>query len=76
MTIDRQTDDGAYQDKTMNETGKISYVELPARDIEATKAFYSAAFGWNFVDYGPEQGTSEQPCAERVSVRKAADCVG
>lgn len=60
----------------MNETGKISYVELPARDIGATKAFYSAAFGWSFVDYGPEQGTSEQPCAERVSVRKAADCVG
>ena len=38
----------------MNETGKISYVELPAHDIEATKAFYSAAFGWNFVDYGPD----------------------
>ncbi len=38
----------------MNETGKISYIELPARDIEATKAFYSAAFGWSFVDYGPD----------------------
>jgi len=38
----------------MNETGKISYIELPARNIEATKAFYSAAFGWKFVDYGPD----------------------
>jgi len=38
----------------MTETGKISYIELPARDIEATKAFYSSAFGWKFVDYGPD----------------------
>ncbi|WP_341939121.1 VOC family protein [Marinimicrobium sp. C2-29] len=38
----------------MKETGKINYVEIPSRDIEATKAFFSAAFGWSFVDYGPE----------------------
>ena len=38
----------------MNETGKISYVELPARNIGATKTFYSKAFGWRFVDYGPD----------------------
>lgn len=38
----------------MKETGKINYVEIPSRDIEATKAFFSAAFGWCFVDYGPE----------------------
>jgi uncharacterized protein len=33
---------------------KINYVEYPARDIEATKQFFSAAFGWSFVDYGPD----------------------
>lgn len=33
---------------------KINYVEFPARDIEATKAFFAAAFGWSFVDYGPD----------------------
>lgn len=38
----------------MTANGKISYVELPARDIEATKRFFSSAFGWNFVDYGPD----------------------
>ena len=38
----------------MKETGKISYVEFPARDMEAAKKFFSEAFGWNFVDYGPE----------------------
>ena len=38
----------------MNKHEKINYVELPARDIEATKAFFTAAFGWSFTDYGPE----------------------
>lgn len=33
---------------------KINYVEFPARDIDATKAFFTSAFGWNFVDYGPD----------------------
>jgi len=33
---------------------KINYVEFPAKDIEAAKNFFSAAFGWSFVDYGPE----------------------
>lgn len=38
----------------MKETGKINYVEIPSRDLEATKAFFISAFGWSFVDYGPE----------------------
>lgn len=33
---------------------KINYVEYPARDLEATKAFFQAAFGWSFEDYGPD----------------------
>ncbi len=31
----------------------FNYVELPAVDIAAMKAFYTAAFGWDYVDYGP-----------------------
>ncbi len=38
----------------MNEHEKINYVEFPAKDIEATKAFFITAFNWSFVDYGPE----------------------
>jgi predicted enzyme related to lactoylglutathione lyase len=38
----------------MNEHEKINYIELPAKNIEATKGFFAAAFGWSFVDYGPE----------------------
>jgi len=38
----------------MREDGKIDYVELPGTDVAATKAFYTAAFGWAFTDYGPD----------------------
>lgn len=33
---------------------KINYLELPARDIEKAKAFYSKMFDWQFTDYGPD----------------------
>jgi len=38
----------------MNVHEKINYVEFPARNIEATRQFFSKAFGWSFVDYGPD----------------------
>lgn len=38
----------------MNEHEKINYVEFPARDFDATRAFFSEAFGWTFQEYGPE----------------------
>lgn len=38
----------------MNEHEKINYVEFPAKNLEATKDFFTRAFGWSFVDYGPE----------------------
>jgi predicted enzyme related to lactoylglutathione lyase len=38
----------------MPKDGAIDYIELPASDIPATKAFYGAAFGWTFTDYGPD----------------------
>jgi hypothetical protein len=38
----------------MNQHEKINYVELPAKDLPATKAFFQSVFGWSFVDYGPE----------------------
>lgn len=33
---------------------KLNYVEFPAADLAATQAFFSAAFGWHFTDYGPD----------------------
>lgn len=34
--------------------GALDYLELPARGVAAMKKFYGAAFGWSFVDYGPD----------------------
>lgn len=31
----------------------ITYIEFKAKDLEATKRFYSACFNWKFTDYGP-----------------------
>jgi predicted enzyme related to lactoylglutathione lyase len=33
---------------------RIDYIEFPAGDLEKARAFYSAAFGWSFQDYGPD----------------------
>ena len=38
----------------MNQHQKMNYVEFPAKDLAATKAFFESVFGWSFVDYGPE----------------------
>ncbi len=32
----------------------IDYIELNVSDLDASKAFYEQAFGWQFNDYGPE----------------------
>ena len=32
---------------------RITFIELPARDLGAARAFYSAVFGWELTDFGP-----------------------
>jgi predicted enzyme related to lactoylglutathione lyase len=39
----------------------LDYVELTVSDLEATKAFYAAAFGWAFTDYGPTYAAIRHP---------------
>lgn len=38
----------------MRSEGKLDYLELQSGNgtIDSVKAFYSAAFGWSFTDYG------------------------
>ena len=37
---------------TKQETHKhISYIEIPAINLAASKAFFTTVFGWDFVDY-------------------------
>ena len=38
----------------MNQHEKMNYVELPAKNLTATKAFFESVFGWSFTDYGPD----------------------
>ena len=38
----------------MSERLIIDYIELPSADHAGTRAFFAAAFGWRFVDYGPD----------------------
>lgn len=38
----------------MHEHHAIDYIEFTVRDLGEAKAFYEAAFGWTFNDYGPE----------------------
>lgn len=47
-----ETEDGAGAEPPAGAT-RIDYVELNVADIDRAKAFYGAAFGWQFTDYGP-----------------------
>jgi predicted enzyme related to lactoylglutathione lyase len=49
-----QTLCASIRDSSMNEHEKLSYVEFPSSNLQSTKAFFEKAFGWSFVDYGPE----------------------
>ena len=42
----------------------IAYIELAADDLDASKAFYAAAFGWSFNDYGPTYAGIRTPSGE------------
>ena len=32
----------------------VDFFEIPVLDMAGSKAFYSAAFGWSFTDYGSD----------------------
>ena len=32
---------------------RISFVELPAKQLQSAKAFYASAFDWQLTDFGP-----------------------
>ena len=38
----------------MNQHEKLNYVEFSACNLDGTKSFFAAVFGWEFTDYGPE----------------------
>ena len=38
----------------MNKHETINYLELPAKNLGATKDFFNTVFGWSFQDFGPD----------------------
>ncbi|PID79633.1 glyoxalase family protein [bacterium DOLJORAL78_65_58] len=38
----------------MSTPNGIDYIEFTTRNLEATKTFFTTAFGWTFTDYGAE----------------------
>jgi predicted enzyme related to lactoylglutathione lyase len=44
----------------MREDGKIDYLEMPGGELPDQKAFYTAAFGWTFSDYGPSYAAFDE----------------
>jgi len=42
----------------------FDYVELPAPDLLATRAFYEQAFDWQFNEYGPAYAGIRAPSGE------------
>ncbi|WP_299668784.1 VOC family protein [uncultured Psychromonas sp.] len=38
----------------MTKSNKINYLEYPAKDLAATKIFFTQVFNWQFTDYGPD----------------------
>src|SRR5690606_33263842 len=39
----------------------IDYVELPVTALAAAREFYAAAFGWEFISYGPSYAGIRTP---------------
>lgn len=38
----------------MSDHEKLDYVEFPAANMEATRAFFHQVFGWSFEEFGPD----------------------
>ena len=52
----------------------IDYIEFAVPDVAAAKAFYAAAFGWSFNDYGPEYaGIKGDDGGEVGGLRRASE---
>ncbi|VAW52451.1 Glyoxalase family protein [hydrothermal vent metagenome] len=54
----------------MNEHEKINYVELPSKDLNATKEFFIQVFGWSFQDFGPEYSAFSNQGIDGVIIKQ------
>lgn len=56
--------DGTGQDARRHHG--IDYIEITVPDLAAATAFYAAAFGWSFADYGPGYAGIRDPRGDEV----------
>lgn len=42
------------KEDNMSNHHKINYIEIPVKDVSATKEFFGQVFDWQFTDYGPD----------------------
>ncbi|GBQ70295.1 putative lactoylglutathione lyase [Ameyamaea chiangmaiensis NBRC 103196] len=49
------------------------FVEIPARDLRAARAFYSAVFGWTFHAFGPSYAATQREGGEAVNIGLQGD---
>jgi predicted enzyme related to lactoylglutathione lyase len=59
----------------MHVDGHIDYLEMPATGLPATKAFYEQAFGWRFIDYGPDYASFQEAGLDGGFYADAAEAV-
>ncbi len=52
----------------MNNCNKINYWELPAKDLPASKVFFTQVFGWSVADYGPIMSPFQMPVLRGASL--------
>lgn len=38
----------------MRDEGRVDYVEIPVTDLDKTRAFFEALYGWEFQEWGPD----------------------
>jgi predicted enzyme related to lactoylglutathione lyase len=51
----------------------IDYIEFSSSDIGASRAFFEKAFGWSFVDYGPDYVAFDKAGVEGGFARAEAE---
>ena len=71
--------DGSAQNPTTSEESEMSeishvhhgidYIEFVVTDMEESKRFYGAAFGWEFNDYGPDYAGIQKEGGEAGGLR-------
>ncbi|WP_343526809.1 VOC family protein [Sphingomonas sp.] len=53
---------------------RLDYLELPVADRAAAKRFYAEAFGWDFMDFGPDYAATTSGDTD-IGVDAASDRV-